>query len=593
MNTIINPPVHENRLCPKCGAAGAESDIARNAYRCRQCGYELAHVDWAPNGAVRGVFGWLKSVGDLIGERYKIQTVLGKGGFGATYLVEDQRVKGKRWALKEIPEMLFDEYEVALLSNLDHPSIPIIVDRLTENGMIYLVLKFGGNRTLASETKHKGRIAYADLKGLVIQIGNVLEYLHNRTPPIIHRDLKPENVLLDDADRVMVIDFGIAKESTPATMTRTLGRAASYGFSPPEQLMGTGTDSRSDIYSLAATVYFALTGQTPVAAHERVAGKPLPAPKGIAADLPAEVNDMVLRGLNLNINERPQTVLEFTGVFGAMHPAEADPRMTGKTVQISDLHFGPAISTQLNRSQPLSGAAAAAKAPQRQSWIILSGAVLTATAIAVGGIYWVLNKQDETPPEKQPVAATTTDKATTVGTKPEKAAIGGTTSSGAAPGVPSVVKGQDIGNYPSAIKEPGKDSATKIVEDLREKTGEPETTTPTKVDAKDNKAGDKVKRKAIEEKKKQQNPSTLVGSPKREKGPSSDPGATQKKSAREDANSFWRDTDHWRDTDQEVQKWWKKKATERRSEENSPPPQSPSSNSTDVRTRLRNKWLNR
>lgn len=420
MNTVVNPAAYEQHLCPKCGSRGVTAEISLNGYRCRQCGYELAHIDVTATGAVRGVFGWLKSVGDLVGERYKIQTVLGKGGFGATYLVEDQRVKGKRWALKEIPEMLFDEFEVSLLSNLDHPAIPIIADRFSENGMVYLVLKFGGTRTLASETKAQGRIPYAALKDWVIQIGNVLEYLHNRTPPIIHRDLKPENVLLDEAGRIMLIDFGIAKESAPAAMTRTLGRAASFGFSPPEQIMGTGTDVRSDIYSLAATVYFSLTGNTPVAAHERVAGKPLPAPNSIVPDLPDAVNDMVLRGLHLNINERPQSVGEFTAAFGA---ASANALMSGKTVQLSEIQFGPVIKTDLHRSQPLGGIPAdAAETPQRSAWIIVIGATLTVIAIAAGGIYWFLNREEAQPASKPPAAAVSEPAPATSSTPPAASA---------------------------------------------------------------------------------------------------------------------------------------------------------------------------
>jgi serine/threonine-protein kinase len=107
------------------------------------------------------------------------------------------------------------------------------------------------------------------------QLCEVLTYLHTREPPIIHRDLKPENILLDEHERIMLIDFGIAKQSVASELTRTLGRAASHGFSPPEQAMGTGTDQRSDIYSLAATIYFVLTGVVPPAAHERVSGHEL------------------------------------------------------------------------------------------------------------------------------------------------------------------------------------------------------------------------------------------------------------------------------------------------------------------------------
>lgn len=420
MNTVINPAAHEKHLCPKCGATGVTAEISQNGYRCRQCSYELAHVDLATNGAVRGIFGWLKEVGDLVGDRYKVQTVLGRGGFGATYLVEDQRVKGKRWALKEIPQMLFDEFEMLLLSKLDHPAIPIIADRFTENEMVYLVLKFGGTRTLSSETKKQGRIAYAELKSWVIQIGNVLEYLHSRTPPIIHRDLKPENVLLDDAGRIMVIDFGIAKESIPANMTRTLGRAASYGYSPPEQIMGTGTDTRSDIYSLAATVYFALTGMTPIPAHERMAGKPIPAPSKIVPDLPDDVNDIVLRGLNLNINERPQTVKEFTDVFDRTHPAATDILMSDKTVRITERTISPTVKPATNYSKPSleNAAATTVKPPQRNAWIILTGVILTLVIITASGIYWLLTKQNETQPVIKPPIATNDEPVPPVSSSP-------------------------------------------------------------------------------------------------------------------------------------------------------------------------------
>ncbi len=383
------------RTCPKCDHPDSADAIAQNKYRCTQCQYEIAHIDTAPNGSIRGIFGWLKGVGDLIGDRYIIQTVLGKGGFGATYLVEDQRVKGKRWALKEIPEMLFDEYEVSLLSNLDHPSIPIIVDRFNEKGMVYLVLKFGGSRTLATECKRFGRIVFTDLKDWIVQVGQVLEYLHSRNPPIIHRDLKPENVLLDDENRIMLIDFGIAKESSPNEMTRTLGRAASFGFSPPEQVMGTGTDIRSDIYSLAATVYFAVTGQTPVAAHERVSGKTLAPPKQIASELPDAINNMILKGLSLNVNERPQTVAEFIGVFSAGSPVDDDALLSGKTVQISDLQFGPVIKTQGNRSQPISSSTThyteADNSSVKKLALVLVVVVVLFSAFA-SGAYWLFFK---------------------------------------------------------------------------------------------------------------------------------------------------------------------------------------------------------
>jgi serine/threonine protein kinase/DNA-directed RNA polymerase subunit RPC12/RpoP len=395
--------------CAKCGTQTEEQQAIANEYKCPQCDYELAHLDVAANGATRGVFGWLKEKQTEIGGRYQVETVLGKGGFGATYLVTDQRVHGKRWALKEIPEMLFDEYEVSLLSQLDHPSVPIIVDRFVDKGMVYLVLKFGGTKTLATECKQNKQVAYSTLKPWILQIANVLEYLHSRNPPIIHRDLKPENILIDDENRVMLIDFGIAKESEAASVTRTLGRAASHGFSPPEQVMGTGTDVRSDIYSFAATIYFALVGKTPVAAHERVAGAVLQAPSKVVSDIPDEVNAALMKGLCLNINERPQTVSEFLTVFTGVIKPSADALDSSKTVQISDIQFGPVLNDGLSRSTPLGHQTHLPVAKSNKSKLI--GIVVTAVALSAGGLYWfVNNKADDSLKKQAPQIEAITEK---------------------------------------------------------------------------------------------------------------------------------------------------------------------------------------
>ena len=105
-NTVL-PPHHaeETHACPSCGRANPLTPLRLREYRCEQCNLELAHVDFAANGAVRGIFGWLLAADDVIADRYKIKSVLGKGGFGATYLVDDLRLAGKRRALKEVPKL--------------------------------------------------------------------------------------------------------------------------------------------------------------------------------------------------------------------------------------------------------------------------------------------------------------------------------------------------------------------------------------------------------------------------------------------------------------------------------------------------------
>ena len=150
--TIVRPrKVLESRVCPFCETSNTLEQLLKRDYRCGKCNLEQAHLDYGPNETIRGVFGWLLPVGEIFMERYRVKQVLGKGGFGATYLVDDLRVAGKRRALKEVPETLYDQKETSLLGRLDHPAIPDIIDHMTANGMQYLILKFGGSNTLGSE----------------------------------------------------------------------------------------------------------------------------------------------------------------------------------------------------------------------------------------------------------------------------------------------------------------------------------------------------------------------------------------------------------------------------------------------------------
>ena len=311
------PDQNKVHICPMCGTSNTSDQLIDREYRCSSCKLELAHLDYGPNDSIRGIFGWLLPVGVIFNDRYMIKQVLGKGGFGATYLVDDLRLAGKRRALKEVPELLFDQYESSLLSRLDHPSIPDIIDHVVANGMQYLVLKFGGSRTLGNERKisPNQRIPLDKLIPWMIQLCEVLIYLHSQNPPVIHRDLKPDNILLNEDDRIMLIDFGIAKEIS-TEHTRTSANAVSESFSSPEQVAGTGTDVRADIYSLGATFYALLTGLNPPGAFARLSGQELIPPSKIVTDVAPEVESSIMQALNLKKEERQQSVREFAIALG-------------------------------------------------------------------------------------------------------------------------------------------------------------------------------------------------------------------------------------------------------------------------------------
>lgn len=304
------------RYCPECNAANPLAELIKSEYHCTACGFEMAYLDVSTTGVVRDVLGWVRRKGEVIEKRYRVTQLLGRGGFGATYLVDDLQLNGKRRALKEIPRNMFDEAEASLLARLDHASIPDIVDRLYTDNMAFLVLEFGGARTLGSERKRLGgRIPLATLVPWIHQLCRVLSYLHAQNPPIIHRDLKPDNILLDEQDHVMLIDFGIAKLANPNEETRTLGRAVSFGFSSPEQIMGTGTDQRSDIYSLGATVYFLLTGSHPPPLNAQLSGQKLEPLSKLVPDVPPLTDHAIRKALDLNPERRQQSIQELLSVF--------------------------------------------------------------------------------------------------------------------------------------------------------------------------------------------------------------------------------------------------------------------------------------
>ena len=390
----------ELHCCPRCNNESSLLQLEKTQYSCPECDLELAYLNLSPAGTVQSVLGWLKSVGDVIGERYVIRKVLGKGGFATTYLVEDKILNDRKRAIKEIPASLFDEQESQFLSKINHPAIPDITDRFSTEEMEYLVLKFGGSKTLETEReRHNGQIPFTNLRKWMLQLCDVMSYLHTLDPPIIHRDLKPANILLDDHDRIMLIDFGLAKESRPSEHTHLLACATSHGFSSPEQAMSTGTDQRSDIYSLGATLYALLTGVTPASANDRlVQGKTIVPPSQLASNIPPALEKTIFRALELNPDSRQQSIDELAGVFDALESPDSPSRRGQTTLIDPNTQPNHSVSTtgiKLPKSatkkiapyavasQPVA-VVAPAKSGNKTGLLIATGVLVISLALGVG-----------------------------------------------------------------------------------------------------------------------------------------------------------------------------------------------------------------
>lgn len=206
------------------------------------------------------------TIGELFGDRYRIVMQIGKGGMGRVYLAEDIRLGNKLRALK-LTRPLPDESrsflpEAQLLSELDHPHLPAITDYFPpdEEGIACIVMDYVAGDTLAERFERYGfRLPFGFVLRVLIQLCEVLIYLHGQNVPIVFRDLKPANVLLDRHNEAILVDFGIARRYQPGRVSDTL-QLGTPGFAAPEQLRGEQSDSRTDMYGLGALAYHLLSG---------------------------------------------------------------------------------------------------------------------------------------------------------------------------------------------------------------------------------------------------------------------------------------------------------------------------------------------
>jgi serine/threonine protein kinase len=215
--------------------------------------------------------------GTLLQNRYRVIKQIGEGGMGAVYLATDERFR----STVAVKQTFFDdpvlrkafEREAQLLNHLRHAALPKVSDHFFEGDGQFLVMEYiAGDDLPELMERCGGYFPLADVLRWADALLDALDYLHTHEPPIIHRDIKPQNLKLTPRGQIVLLDFGLAKGALTRTRDATVtGSVFGYtpNFAPLEQIQGTGTDARGDLYSLAATLYHILTGEIPIDALTR------------------------------------------------------------------------------------------------------------------------------------------------------------------------------------------------------------------------------------------------------------------------------------------------------------------------------------
>ena len=262
--------------------------------------------------------------GKVLQQRYRIDKQIGQGGMGAVYVATDERF-GSTVAIKETLCMDDNfrkaiEREARLLNSLKHSALPRVSDHFEEDNGQFLVMEYIPGDDVGSMIE-SGQNAFSveQVMKWADQLLDALDYLHNQNIPVIHRDIKPQNLKITPRGDMILLDFGLAKGNPTDASHQTAAKSIfgySRNYASLEQIQGTGTDPRSDLYSLAATLYHLLTNVAPEDALTRAMAvlsqkpDPLTPANNVNPNIPRGVTGVLQKTLALNADERPRSASE-------------------------------------------------------------------------------------------------------------------------------------------------------------------------------------------------------------------------------------------------------------------------------------------
>lgn len=272
--------------------------------------------------------------GTSIGGHYVIDALINRGGFGAIYRGIDTSEGNRPCAIKETYDVTPTArrqalMEGAVLFTIKSIHLPQVYDAFEVNGRFYLVMQFIEGENLRQLVKKQGSpCGEQEVLTWLLPIMLVLHEMHTRNPAVIHRDIKPGNIILTPNQTAVLVDFGLTKIYDPNVNTQTMIRAVSEGFSPVEQYVGK-TSPQSDIYAMAATMYFLLTMRVPPTSINRSYRDELIAPRLLNPLLSLNIEQVLLKALAVNADERYRTMEEFAQALqNPGFTAYADPTIS-------------------------------------------------------------------------------------------------------------------------------------------------------------------------------------------------------------------------------------------------------------------------
>ncbi len=379
--------------CPSCGHPVLDIDV-----KCGKCGSAL------------GATGAHRMIGQTVLGTYELVDVLGQGGmsvvFKARHKLTEQEV-----ALKILPPELAAHSQVKsrfldeakALAALDHPNIVHLYNFGQENGSFVLAMQFVQGRTWERMILESKRLDWKASARIAIDVLKALEYAHGRG--VIHRDMKPSNVLVRAHDAsATVMDFGIAKMAQSTRLTATGQTMGTVRYMSPEQVRGQEVDLRTDIYSLGATIYESLVGDTPFdgQTHFEIMTKhlsePPKPPSSLGVEMPAIIEDALMRSLAKRAEDRFETARDLRKVLeAALRDGDAAIVETSRLNReiLGDVHAEPARSVGLVPARAASaladladkleptGAQPVRRRTSKWPWIALALAVLAAGGVGV------------------------------------------------------------------------------------------------------------------------------------------------------------------------------------------------------------------